>query len=161
MFSDIEKFNVKNDNYFHPVTMRGTKAKDNNIMISLSKSDIFRFEQFHTNATSKYANVSHPNQYTKKVLFSKSGYFSPCFRCRYFDHRSILVLFIISARNSGTQMGILPRNAGRSRCMAGPRGACAHVGDSGGGSTRQNCCSSAKCSMKYQFVSVGLHQEKC
>jgi site-specific DNA-methyltransferase (adenine-specific) len=73
-FADVVKFDVYNDNYFHPVVVNSSKGKK---ILRDKPSDDCKYEQFHTNVKSKWANIPHPNQSEYKVLFTKSGYFRP------------------------------------------------------------------------------------
>ena len=75
-FSALRKFDVKNDNFFHPVVVSSSKGKK--ILHSKASKDCI-YEQYHTNTKSKWSNIPHLNQNQKKVLFTKSGYFKPCY----------------------------------------------------------------------------------
>lgn len=67
-------FDVKNDNFFHPVVNKQYKRT-----LTLEKSATHLYPQYHTNAKTKWSEIPHQNQFTKKVMFSKSGYILPIY----------------------------------------------------------------------------------
>lgn len=75
VFNNITMFNVQNSNQFHPVVIKNKK----HIILQNTKDNIAKYPLFHTNAKTKYSNTKALNQYTKKVIFTKSGYLIPTY----------------------------------------------------------------------------------